>query len=416
MRLLIVDVNFDYKNIIYRQFYNYLSYNNEVDFFGPGYVTRDTLENGILEFIDKGKYDALILGVYFVYSANIDGMHYNAYSVHRNVIPYYKVNDAYVCCHNIYEQLKVINGIIKIFYYYEDTALSSAGDCRVCEELIQSGFYLMGDPPQIMSRYSQAKLEKHPLLTNSMLELIVRNEEYYIPLTCLAISYHEIFHNCYTSREYEWCVPGNRAKKYYPMREVIYNELYEKGYKCWSDDQYKELSVNSIEKKRMERYVFRNIEERLLSRILGKNNYICSYPKIDYVAACREQYLESMRNTRAVFTDGGIMEVLVRKYFEACACGALLVGMKVAGLEAFGFRDGYNCRIVNEENREAVIKDIMKDNCNNEKIAARGQKLILGKHMFTNRAISFVQTIDAIRNKCYKGAYWYEGDYIIKKC
>lgn len=414
MRILIVDINFDYKNIMYRQFYNQLSYNNEVDFFGPGYVSREILDDGIFKFLESKEYSALILGLFFVYSANIEGMRYDAYAIHRNVIPYYSVNDAYQCCRKIFEQIKNVSGIIKIFHYIEDNVFMPLADYRICEELIDNGFWLMGEPLQMMSEYSHEIRSEYSMLTNQMLELAKHNFSHYIPITMHAISYHEIFYMCYSLREYDWCVPGNRSKNFYPMRGKIYNELQEKGYKCWEDDPYQKLSVNSIAKNRMNWYVFRNREEKILSKFIGKNIYVSSYPKMDYIAVSREKYLESMRRTKAVFVEGGIGNVLVRKYFEACASGALMVGMNVPGMDAMGFRDGYNCRIVNSNNINEKIEEIMENRCDNEKIAINGRKLILDKHMFANRALSLRQTIDAIMKKNYQGAYWNQGDYIIK--
>lgn len=414
MKILVIDVNYDYKNIMYRQFYNYLSYNNEVDYFGPGYVSRETLESGLLQFIDKKEYDALILGVYFVYSACTGEGRYNAYYIHRTVIPYYNVNDAYQCCRKIYEQLKSIIGIVKIFFYREDDMFMPMKDYEICDELVQRGFFLMGPPSQTMHKYSKEMLEQNPLLSNLMINFVEQNMERYIPLTLHAISYHEIFYTCYSSREYDWCVPGNRSTKYYPMREVIYNKLKNKSCKFWNDDPYQKLSVATIERENINWYVFRNREEKMISRFLGKNIYISSHPKMDYIAACREKYLESMRRTKAVFVEGSIGKVLVRKYYEACACGALMIGLEVPGMEAMGFLDGYNCRIVNEADIDKRIEEIMRDECNNEKIAANGQKLILEKHMFTNRALSLSQTIEKIKSGNYRGAYWDKGDYILR--
>lgn len=414
MKILIIDVNYDYKNIMYRQFYNYLSYNNEVDYFGPGYVPRETLESGLLRFLDKKEYDALILGIYFVYSAGKNMGHFSAYYVHRNVIPYYNVNDAYQCCRKIYEQLKSIRGIVKIFHYKEDEVFMSVKDYEICDELVQEGFFLMGSPLQTMHKYSQEMIKKNPSLSNLMAEFVEDNIERYIPITMHAISYHEIFYMCYSSREYDWCVPGNRSSKYYPMREAIYKKLEEEKCKLWNDDPYQKLSVNSIERGKIDWYVFHNKEEKALSRLLGKNLYVCSHPKIDYIAACREKYLESMRRTKAVFVEGGIGKIFVRKYYEACACGALMIGLEVPGMEAMGFVDGYNCIIVNEADMDERIEEIISDKCNNEIIAANGQKLILGKHMFTNRAISLSRTIEKIKSGNYRGAYWDKGDYIIE--
>ncbi len=421
MKILIVDVNWDYKNIMYRQFYNYLSYGNEISFFGPGYVSRDSLEKGILNFMDKKEYDAVILGVYFVYSTNISGMHYSAYSVHRKVIPYYNVNDAYQCCHKIYKQLLDLKNIIKIFFYYEDPLAMGKGDQKICAELMEKDFFLMSWPSEMLVTMRQ-RINGHNagynamiLNTNSLLEFMEKNKKQSIPLLLTAISFHEIFFGEYSIRTYDWCVPGNRVREFYPGRDTLANILKNKGYKCWDYDPYQKLSVVSIEKKQLDRYVFRNREEKIFSYFYGKNNYVSSYPNMESIAACREIYLESMRKTKRVLVDGGITKLLVRKYFEACACGALMVGMETSGLEAMGFVDKYNCRVINDGDIEEQIEEIMKDDHNNEEIAKKGQQLILKKHMFTNRVLSLTKTIETIKNGNYSGAYWNKGEYVIKE-
>ena len=79
MRVLVVDINFEYKNPMYRQFYNHLSYCMEVDYFGPGYVDRKALEKGIKQFLlERECYDFILVGTYFVYSAELQGARYNA--------------------------------------------------------------------------------------------------------------------------------------------------------------------------------------------------------------------------------------------------------------------------------------------------------------------------------------------------
>ena len=179
----------------------------------------------------------------------------------------------------------------------------------------------------------------------------------------------------------------------------------------WSDDPYQNLTVHTIEKNHMEWYQFRNTFERMLSWIWGKNLNIASHPKVQYIAACREQYLESMRETKYVYAEGGVGNCLVRKYFETCACGAVLVAKRVPGMKEMGFINGKNCFILD---RYENITTIGNHDSDCEKIAREGQKLILDKHMFYHRAIALHKTIEFIIRGAYKGGYWECGDYLLK--
>ena len=163
----------------------------------------------------------------------------------------------------------------------------------------------------------------------------------------------------------------------------------------------------------MEWYEFNSKFERLISKIVGKDTYIPSYPKLVHIAGCRENYLESMRRSKCVYVDGGVGEIFVRKYFESCACGALMIGKKVPGLADLGFKDGINCRIV-EGIDEDLVNELISNKSKNAKIAQEGQNLILKKHMMHYRAVALCQTIEAIQNGTYKGAVWQDGDYVIQ--
>lgn len=414
MRILIVDVNYDYKNIMYRQFNNYLSSCMDIDYFGPGYVPRQTLERGIISFLESREpYDALILGLYFVYSSNNEGLRYDAYTVHRHVLPYYKVNDSYQCCKKLLRELEQISGMIKILNYYEDFVTMPAGDYKFCKNLLEREFYILSWPKQYMQLYSNKTLNKYPLLTNYAYQLAEEYKDCYIPIPIQGISFHEIFLRSYIDREYDWCVPGNRVKSFYPEREKVYKEIEKQKCRIWTEDPYQKLSVDHIEKNRMNWYQFRNKSEKILSGFWGKNSFVSSSPKMTHVAACREMYLESMRNTKNVFTDGGIGQVIVRKYYEACACGALMVSVRIPGLEEMGFIDGENCVILDELNMKNLVKEIKNNPQKSEQIAAAGQKLILEKHMLANRAIALRDTIIEIKKKSYSGAVWSKGNYII---
>lgn len=415
MRVLIVDVNFEYKNPIYRQFYTSLFQYMNIDFFGPGYVSRECLEKGLDRYLSKHeKYDAIMLGNYFLYSSGEKNLKYAAYSVHRETIPYYKVNDAYQCCGKILEELLQIRNVIKIFMYYEDFMSMPVGDKNICQKLLDKGFYLFSWPLEYMQKYTQRLIKQYPYLTNYAHEIAEDYKDHYIPIPIHGIGYHEIFLRNFEDREYTWCVPGNRNKHYYPERGKVLEIIKKNSKKIWEDDPFQTLSVSSIDRNHMEWYQFRNSIEKHLSYLWKKDIYVSSYPKMQYIGACREQYLESMRSSKLVYAEGAVGNGFVRKYFEACACGAVLVAKRIPGLSEMGFIHNKNC-IVIDKYRDVLHVDRTYTENQLKGIAKAGQNLILSKHMFIHRAEALARTIEIILEGAYKGAFWDNGTYVIKE-
>lgn len=414
MKLLVVDVNYDYKNSMYRTFYNYLSAVAEVDFFGPGYVERKVLSKGIIDYVSKrGAYDAILIGIYFIYSGAKVRLRFNAYEIHRNVLSYYNVNDAYQCCGKILEDLDKLHSTIKIINYYEDAVNMPLQDYRYCLQLVEKGYYIMSWPVEYMQVYDRKTVLQHQVLTNYAYQLIKECKNYYIPIPIQAISYHELFFDIYENRKYEWCIPGNRNELYYPERNKLFKEIKRQGYRMWEKDPYQKLSLSKIENNHMNWYQFRNKSEAIISFFVKKVSYISSKPKMTYIAACRELYLESLRQTKNIFNDGGIGKIFVRKYYETCANGALMVCTNIPGLEEMGFQHDKNCIIVNDMNIQKAIEEIRSNPIKMGKVARAGQKLIIEKHMFTNRVGDLCKTILAIEEKKYNGAKWQDGNYIL---
>ena len=415
MKILIVDVNFDYKNPMYRQFYLSLLNCMEVDFFGPGYVSRQCLERGICKFIDEnGKYDAVLMGTYFLYSTGHKSIENNAYRIHRSTIPYYDVNDAYQCCEKIYRELLSVKNLIKVFAFYEDIWAMSVEVQNICYKLLEIGFYILSWPLEYMDKEQAKSIRKHCYRTNCLYELAGKYGGQYIPISFHGIGYHEIFVGNFQSRKYDWCIPGNREEWFYPERNKAQEIIKNQQKRIWRDDPYQLLSVVTIQRKHMEWYKFRNKTEKILSWMWGKNDAIASQPQMQHIAACREQYLESLRATKFVYADGGISDALVRKYFEVGACGAVLVAKRVPGITEMGFIHRQNCFIVDRYEDVITIDEQYEENYL-EQIAKAGQRLILEKHMFKHRADALLETLQAIKQGVYEGAYWEDGNYVLKR-
>ncbi|MCM1537626.1 MAG: glycosyltransferase [bacterium] len=383
----------------------------DVDYFGPGYVSRKCLESGIEAYISKHKkYDAILMTTSFLCSIGDDRTRHSTYSSHRGCIPYYKINDALQCCRKIYDEAIKLSGFIKIYEQADDFCSIKEEYSQLCCELMESGFYMLSWPKEYMCQYSQRDLAKG--LTNYGYWLCEKYEENYIPIALHAVDYHEVFIRNFLDRDFDWCVPGNRSWSFYSDRLEAYDYLKKKT-KIWKEDPYQKLATGTINKQHLNWYQFRNKYEKLLTLFLGKNKAISTFPKTDYIAACRELYLESMRSSKYVYCEGGVANCFVRKYFESCACGSVLVAKRIPGMEQMGFLHDKNCIVVSGYKD---IKCIQKDYSEEQtiQIAKAGQQLILKKHMFHHRAEALERTINMIKQGGYKGAYWDNGNYVLK--
>lgn len=411
MRILIIDVNYDYKNAMYRLHYNSLASVMQIDFYGPGYVSEKKLAEGLEAFLQGNTYDAIILGCYFLYSSirKSHVLRYNCYYVHRNVIPYYSVNHASKFCYKILNELIQLKHPIKIIDYYEDYISMPYSDYTFLCDLLEHGFYMLSWNKEIMQGYDIRTQKKYPILTNYALKIANAYPQKYIPIPYHAVQNNELFFSSLENRIYDWCVPGNLLKAYYPNRSKIQKYLLEQNCNILSKDPYQFLSVGTIKRNKINYYKFQSWQDKFISLIEGKNEFIASHPKMTAIAVCRENYFEMLRNTRYAYLDGSIGQVMVRKYYEACANGMVVFTENVAGLKAMGFYNGVHYLMTKKENLLETFNKIEQSPELLQIIANNGRELVAQKHTFLNRAENVRDSILRIQAGSYKGAYWDNG-------
>lgn len=418
MRLLIVDINFDYKNTMYRLFYNNLARMGEVDFFGPGYVRSKELSAGIGDFIGKRKkYDAIIVGCFFIYSSrqrSEGALRYDAYQMHRTVLPYYKVSDAVKYCESNMEEIIELQHPLKVIGNYDDFVNMSISEYRYYDKLLNKDFYIMGWGEEFMKEYDRRTISQYPFLTNNAVNLAKIFHKKYIPISYHGIQENELFFGDLSNREFDWNVPGNIQGSFYSNRNEMKKFLEKSSNNMWNFDFYQKLSVATIEKKLINEYVFRSKKEKWLSFFEGKSPYISSHPKLTSIAACRENYLEGLRHSKYIYVDGATGKTIVRKYFEACANGAVMVCSEVPGLSNMGFVPGENMILADRSNILQIAKQLVKDDAYAQRLAENGRTLIISKHMFTNRVENLKDSISAIQAGIYQGAHWENGEYCLE--
>lgn len=414
MRILIIDVNTEYKNTMYRLFYNSIPLAAKVQFYGPGYVSREILADGIETYLKhEEEFDAILVGINFVYSSVRYGhdLQINCLEIHRNTLSYYNLLDASQFCKPDLEQIIHLKHKCKILFYYNDAYTLPLKDYLFLKNLTQKDFYIMSWPIEMLQEYSRQILNKYKKMTNYAYEFAVSYKQKYIPIPCTAIQANELFFGNLSNRQYDFNVPGNLSEDRYPERAKMKRNLCDSDSKLWNYNPYAKLSPIELSRKNIGWYEFQTRLDKVLSLALGKTKIIYAKPKIECIAANREIYLEALRNSKCALVDGGIGIFLVRKYFEACACGSLLLGTPAAGLKSMGFEHNKNILLYDEIKPEDLQREMRLNPSYYQEIADNGRKLIMDKHLFYHRVQNLKQTVEAVLNNQYHGAHWILGEY-----
>lgn len=414
MRILVVDVNTEYKNTMYRLFYNSIPLVATVQFYGPGYVSRECLAEGIDAYLKQTEeFDAILLGINFVYSSVRSGssLRNNCFEIHRSTLPYYNVLDSSQFCKGDFERILRLKHKCKILFYYDDAYTLPLKDYLLLEKLVQKDFYIMSWPFEMLQEYSRQMLSKYKKMTNYAYRFVETYKNKYLPILWTAIQANELFFGDLSNRDYDFNVPGNLATDRYPERAKMKERLSKSEVRLWNYNPYAKLSPIQIARENLHWYEFQKPIDKLFSFVLGKTKTIYAKPKMEYIAANREVYLEALRNSKCAFADGSIGMFLVRKYFETCACGALLVATSAAGLSSMGFEHNKNMLLYNKIQMEELQKKMQTELSYYQEIADEGRKLIMDKHLFYHRVRNLEQTIQAICDDQFQGAWWKSGEY-----
>jgi hypothetical protein len=115
-------------------------------------------------------------------------------------------------------------------------------------------------------------------------------------------------------------------------------------------------------------------------------------------------------------TCGSGLKWPLNKFFEIPAEGSLLVCYPFSNHEDLGFVDGETCVVMNEPDRiNEVLDRIFSDLPEYQRIATKGQQMVMRKHSMTARINQVGEAVSVIMDagKKFGGAYWKNGEFII---
>lgn len=112
-------------------------------------------------------------------------------------------------------------------------------------------------------------------------------------------------------------------------------------------------------------------------------------------------------------TDGAAYDMVIRKFFEIPAAGAVLLARPCAGFEALGFRDAESAIILNENDPVGQVLALLKSPDHLQSIANKGRELVWQHHSITARAQQMKSALDRIKGGIFKGSSWRAGQFIL---
>ena len=149
-----------------------------------------------------------------------------------------------------------------------------------------------------------------------------------------------------------------------------------------------------------------NIKTYLTSPFFNKILRITSINKY------KSNFIKSIKNSTSCYTNGSALGYPIRKYFEIPANKSLLLCEPFEGFEHYGFKDGKNCLIVDENDILDKFYEFTKDNNKLMKIINQAYNLIYENHSVEARSRQLQESINKILKKNFNGSAWIKGKYV----
>ena len=418
MKLLFVDVNGEHSNVMWKNYRNALNSEFDIEYYGPGYVSESSLDDGLEKYIDsRGGFDIIIVSSYLLDSNVMEKRSniWTAYWLHRYLLPNYELCEAVRYSISIVNALKRIKDIPRIILLQRDVADLSEEAAEELIDFLEAGFYIMGWGLQFSTPQMDVKKEEMGCFQiNTRYRKICENfYRQIISVPPVAINEANICMTSLGRRECDWIVPGNLVG--YPHRQQIFEYLKCNGHDIWDKDRLRsEFIYRKSKVANLTRIKYRNLYDAIVDNLTDSLNFIVpsQVPRKE-LCMYREKHLEGLRMSRYAYVDGSVARFFNAKYAEIPASGALMVGETCYGLKEMGFVPGIH---MVEASVETIGDIIAYINDNPEKIqtiAWNAQKLVIQKHTFRNRAKSIKISCEKILAGTFGGSHWENGDYIV---
>lgn len=391
MRILYIDVNILHINPTANLFpLMLLNISNDVTFYGPGYVNKEVVEEGILKFLKKHKqFEIVIYGPtcpMLCQTKEEDIVNYCKVSSANNLSSYSLLIYFKDIIDNFMNLEINIQAISTLNYdYYSDPG-------KVLDIIDKNQLYLIGPNDKSMSLLKDlpafVKKEKHykrklGKFSNRWFKYISANPQRNITALHF-VSTDELFFEPLNSRNYDISIPG---VEYYLRKKAI-KELKSSNFKIFPQTIFNLYRVLNFFK--LKPYSYR---------------FAINYYKMSFQ--------NQLRNSKCVYTAHGGFGIPIRKFFEIPASGSLLICNPCIGFEDLGFVSNKN--YIKADPEELIdMLNFWINNANGQEVASAGRDMIFAKHSIKARSEQIKNCFTKILLNEFSGSWWVKGTYIIK--
>ncbi|MCX4351275.1 MAG: glycosyltransferase [Lachnospiraceae bacterium] len=386
----------------------------QVDFFGPGYTSREKLESGLGVFWkENGGYDVLILD----FSLAMLQQEYLdirlAYHWHRYFLSDFSIYQSIRWADNIVKDAKQVEAVKLIVYQFDTHTFIEAWE-KCITDLLYCGFYFWGTGIEYFPPLAENEKTKEKGGTNRYFYFCKNNGDKILSMPYCTVNPKEYFSFPLESRTYDITIPGNLDAFFYPERSKISKIMETSGYKVY-DQYYERAFAYRIAKSCVSQTLYRHEEDRLLdTKLAAPCPYIDSKLTRESIVMWRENYNVALRQSKIGYACGGYIHQLFRKFVEIPARGTLLLCQDIPPLKNYGFKNWENMITVTADNILEVIDYLFKNPKEMQHIADNGRKMVYEKHTPVRQAELILNAIKSIETGTFAGSYWENGEFIVR--
>lgn len=362
---------------------------NGTQFYGPGFQPESVLNKGLISFVEaNGPFDFIVVG--HNTPIMVDGRdplkraisfqdRATAHSLSSNLrLRYFE--DIRSNLNHAGVQYKLVSAIN--FDYYATTQ-------EQIDNLVSRDCLIIGANEQFVTSMEElpefAKKERHYARNNGRFSdawyHYLESNRAKVVTALHFVDGTEIFADPLDGRKYDISVPG---AEYYLRKQAILG---------LSRSQMKQAS-------KIYYHLFR------LGNFLG----VPTYSSELFLHLYNALFMQSMRNTKCVYSAKGGFGIPVRKFFEIPASGALLLCSPPKGYKALGFINNENYVFV-EPAEIADALDCWLNRSDAQIVASAGQRLVAENHSLKARAGQIRRCFEALLDGSYKGSRWESGEF-----
>jgi hypothetical protein len=140
----------------------------------------------------------------------------------------------------------------------------------------------------------------------------------------------------------------------------------------------------------------------------------CSpYSRLLPLTIYRSLFKQLLSNSKISMTDGSAYDAVIRKFMEIPASGALLLARPCVGFESLGFQDGESAVLLDESDPAGQVLELLRDPVRLQEIAANGQQVVWRNHSIHARAQQMALSLNHIQEGRFVGSAWRDGRFIL---